>query len=131
MIFAMSGYKWANIHSEKEHTPVYVYNFNRKLPATADYVKYGAFHTGEVAYVMDNLKFLYRPWEPVDHKLADMMSAYWVNFITTGNPNGKGLPPWPKYNTHTYQAMVFDKETGKQTLPAKGELDFMLSKVGK
>lgn len=131
MTFAMSGYKWANIHSEKEHPPVYVYNFNRKLPATADYVKYGAFHTGEVAYVMDNLKFLHRPWEPVDHKLADMMSAYWANFITTGNPNGKGLPPWPKYNTRTYQAMVFDKETGKQTLPAKGELDFMLSRVGK
>jgi para-nitrobenzyl esterase len=131
MMFAISGYKWAGIQSEREKSPVYVYNFNRKLPATADYVKYGAFHTGEVAYVMDNLKFLYRPWEPIDHKLADMISTYWVNFITSGNPNGKGLSLWPKYNTQTNEAMVFDKESGKQTLPAKGELDFLLERAGK
>ena len=26
--------------------------------------------------------------------LADAMSTYWVNFITTGDPNGHGLPTW-------------------------------------
>jgi len=25
-----------------------------------------------------------------------VMSAYWANFIKTGNPNGRGLPAWPK-----------------------------------
>jgi hypothetical protein len=46
---------------------VYVYRFTRKVPATGEYVKYGAFHTGEVPYAYDNLKFVNRPWEPVDH----------------------------------------------------------------
>jgi para-nitrobenzyl esterase len=128
MIFALSGYKWAGLQSSK--SPVYVYNFDRKLPATADYVKYGAFHTGEVAYVMDNLNFLHRPWEPADFKLADLMSAYWVNFITSGNPNGKGLPPWSEFNKNTNQAMVFDKTSGTKALPDKDELDFLLSKAG-
>jgi para-nitrobenzyl esterase len=132
MVFALSGYKWAGLQSSK--SSVFVYNFNRKLPATADYVKYGAFHTGEVAYVMDNLKFLNRPWEADDFKLADLMSAYWINFIVKGNPNGKGLPLWPQYKTDgssNYEAIVFDKSSMYRQLPDEGELDFLLSKAGK
>jgi para-nitrobenzyl esterase len=125
MIFAISGYKWIGIQSSQGKSPVYVYNFDRKLPATADYVKYGAFHTGEVAYVMDNLKFLHRPWLPADFQLAKLMSSYWINFIRHGNPNGKGLPAWPKYNTDTQQAMVFDIKSGKQALPDRDGLKFM------
>jgi para-nitrobenzyl esterase len=76
------------------------------------------------------LKFLHRPWEPVDFKLANLMSAYWVNFISSGNPNGKGLPLWPKFNTSTNKAMIFDKTTEEKEIPAKDELDFLLSKAG-
>jgi len=124
-IFAASGFKWSVVQSEQGKAPIYVYNFNRKLPATPDFVRYGAFHTGEVAYVMDDLKFLNRPWEPADQPLATLMSAYWVNFITSGNPNGKGLPEWPMFNTQTWQAMVFDVNSSKQELPQKDELKFM------
>jgi len=131
MIFAASGYKWAGIQSKTGHSPVYLYYFERKLPATAEYVKYGAFHTGEVAYVLDNLKFLHRPWEPADQKLADLMSSYWINFMKNGNPNGPGLPVWPMYNKSTSQAMIFDKVSGKAPVPDKGELEFMLSKMEK
>ena len=125
MIFAASGYRWATLQSKQDKAPVFVYYFERKLPATADYVKYGAFHTGEVAYVMDNLKFLHRPWEAADFKLAHLMSSYWINFITMGNPNGPGLPPWPNFNSFTKQAMVFNKTSGKQELPDWQELEFM------
>lgn len=131
MTFALSGFKWANLQSEKRRSPIYVYNFVRKLPATPDFVKYGAFHTGEVAYVMDDLKFLNRPWEPEDQPLATLMSEYWVNFMTKGDPNGKGLPEWPKYNITTYPVMVFDKTSGQQPLADKDGLKFMLTKVDK
>ncbi len=127
MIFALSGFKWAGIQSAQGKSPIYVYYFARKLPATAEYVKYGAFHTGEVAYVMDNLKFLNRPWEKEDAQLAALMSDYWVNFISSGNPNGNGLPEWPAFNTNSFPVMVFDSQSKKEMLPDKDELEFMLS----
>lgn len=128
-IFAMSGFKWITLQSQQGKAPVYAYNFDRKLPATPDYVKYGAFHTGEVAYVMDNLKFLNRPWEPSDQPLATLMSSYWVNFIKTGDPNGSGLPNWPQYDNNSQQAMVFDVHSGAQTLPDKDELKYMVARA--
>jgi len=129
IIFAISGFKWASLQSSQAKAPVYVYYFARKLPATPEYVKYGAFHTGEVAYVMNNLKFLDRPWKLVDHQLANLMSSYWVNFVTNGNPNGKGLPAWPQFNTQSYQAMVFDNGAVNLELPDKDELQFMLKRA--
>ena len=131
-VFALSGYNWANMQSKYPDAPVYVYNFNRKIPATGDFVKYGAFHTGEVCYVMNNLKFLNnRPFGPADHALANLMSDYWVNFVKTGNPNGKGLSAWPKYTATGNLVKVFDAKSETKKLPAKGELDFLLSKAGK
>ena len=124
--FGMENYTWANIQAEKSKYKVYLYRFTRKLPATGSYAKYGAFHTGEVAYAYDNLSFINRcPWEPVDHQLAKTMSAYWANFAATGNPNGKGLPEWPAYDTKDNITMVLGETQQAKPLPGKDGLDFL------
>ena len=35
-----------------------------------------------------------RPFTADHHKLAALASSYWVNFATSGHPNGTGLPRW-------------------------------------
>ncbi|MEK6476046.1 carboxylesterase family protein [Catalinimonas sp. 4WD22] len=129
MIFGVQNYAWANIQSKHGNWPVYVYRFTRKVPATGEYVKYGAFHTGEVPYAYDNLQFVDRPWEEVDHELATSMSSYWANFIKDGDPNGEGLPQWPTYTTPDQEVMILGKEVEAKPLPDAASLDFLYAKM--
>ncbi len=109
-----------------------MYRFTSKLPATGQYKKYGAFHTGEVAYAYGNLRFVKRcPWQPVDYSLEKMMSSYWANFVATGNPNGKGLPQWPAYNIKSDMTMMLGENSEAKPLPDKESLNFLISTVTK
>ncbi|HTE25029.1 carboxylesterase/lipase family protein [Flavitalea sp.] len=123
-IFGVQNYTWANVQSNKG-SKVFVYRFKRKVPATGEYIKYGAFHTGEVPYAYDNLKFVNRPWTNADHELATIMSSYWTNFAKTGNPNGQGLPQWDPYRTSDKRIMVLNEKSGTKSLPDAGQLDFL------
>ena len=126
IIFGVQNYTWANTAS-KQGNHVYVYRFTRKVPGAGQYAKYGAFHTGEVPYAYNNLKFVNRPWTDIDYKLADVMSSYWANFIKTGNPNGKGLPEWKAYNINEKAIMVLGDIQQSQTMPDAKRLDGLYS----
>lgn len=129
LIFGVQNYAWANEESRQNKNAVYVYRFIRKPPATGEYVKYGAFHTGEVPYAYDNLKFVNRPWETTDLQLAKTMSSFWANFISTGNPNAPGLPEWPVYNHETKQIMALNENPAAEEMPDYKALDFMYEKM--
>ena len=126
MQFGVQNFTWANIESARGEK-VFVYRFTRKLPGTAQ--KYGAFHTGEVPYAYDNLQFVNRPWEPVDHHLATVMSDYWVNFVKTGDPNGDGLPKWDVYVPEVQTIMILGEQPVSAPMPDARALEFLFSKL--
>jgi len=94
---------WAQLQV-KRGKKAYLYYFTRVPPGNG---ARGATHTAELSYMFNNPP-ANGSWTDVDHKLADMMSSYWANFIATGDPNGKGLPAWQPYGSkNDGQAMVF------------------------
>lgn len=52
------------------------------------------------------------------------MSSYWVNFATTGDPNGKGLPKWPAYDPQADASMEFGDTVAAKNGVNKPALDF-------
>jgi para-nitrobenzyl esterase len=124
---------WARMESKTGKNKVFLYYFNRVPPAPSR-VK-GAYHGSEIAYVFGNLivaPFAANPdgaspkWEDVDRKLADTMSSYWVNFATTGDPNGKTLPKWPVFKPAKNEVvMSFGDTTAVKPVPNKPGLDFL------
>lgn len=125
-IFGVHNFTWANMQAA-QGLPVYVYRFTRKVPGEGAYANYGAFHTGEVPYAYDNLKFVNRPWQSADRQLASVMAAYWANFVKTGNPNSDGLPQWPGYTETGQQVMMLGIDQKAVPMPDAKRLQFLLA----
>jgi para-nitrobenzyl esterase len=92
---------------EKVSSEGYLYHFTRVPPGASGV---GAYHALEIPYVFNNLatsRIARLPgstgeyFEERDFELSDAISAYWVQFAATGDPNRKGLPSWPAYATET------------------------------
>lgn len=87
---------WARWTS-KGKSKAFLYLFSR-VPPNPNSAYLGAYHAAEIAYVFNNLNRENKLLEPVDFQLTETMSSYWVNFATSGDPNGKSLPKWLPYN---------------------------------
>ena len=100
---------WARAHADAND--VYLYFFSHAPPVFRLYLPDrpaldfpgglrggGAYHSGDLAYAFDNVGLVGVGWNARDHELSDQMSQYWANFAKTGDPNGEGLPRWPKYD---------------------------------
>jgi para-nitrobenzyl esterase len=87
--------------------PTYLYQFNRGVPG---HPEMGAVHASEVVYVFGTLDAPnpMRPkYDAADYAISKAMQEYWTNFAKTGNPDGSGLPTWPKYQKGTGQFLEF------------------------
>jgi len=113
---AFGTWKWIEMHLRTSGSPVYRFSFDRAVPvepgrvingSPATAADVGAVHASEISYVFGALASLKDVTvRSEDWRLSDTMGSYWTNFARTGNPNGKGLPPWPAYETATgYQVM--------------------------
>ena len=81
----------------------YLYYFVHEPPAAPGQPNRGAAHNAEVPYAFNGPVAL---WTNVDRALADAMSSYWVNFASSGDPNGAGLPAWPALQPNAHERMI-------------------------
>jgi para-nitrobenzyl esterase len=117
--FGWDVWAWARLAAANTHSHVYYYHFTRKppFPDGSIYAGWGASHFAELWYTFSHLGQERWAWTTADKKLADTMSSYWVNFVKTGDPNGEGLPNWPRYTTANESVLYLNDPTSVDHVP--------------
>ena len=107
-------------------SPVYLYRFSYVQAAMREQMRAGAPHGGEIGYVFGTLTA--RPGSTLtdeDQAVSRLAQSYWVNFARTGDPNGEGLPTWPRHDPKKDVIFDFraDGTAGAGPDPRKARLD--------
>ncbi len=111
VIFRPGAVSQANEKSSLQNgAPVYMYLFTWQSPVMDG--KYKAVHCMELAFVFNNINRCEEMTGGAKeaYALADKVSGAWINFARNGNPNHKGLPNWPAYNSTNTSTMHFNNQ---------------------
>ncbi|HEX3743494.1 MAG TPA: carboxylesterase family protein [Bryobacteraceae bacterium] len=92
----------------RQPAPVYVNWFTWQPPLFDNRLR--AFHCIDISFWFYNtdLMFTHTGGGPRPRALSTKMAGALLQFMKTGNPNGAGLPNWPKYSSAKGETMVFD-----------------------
>jgi para-nitrobenzyl esterase len=118
---------WARLQTQSGKSKVYLYYFSH-VPPLPNAAWLGAQHGAEIPYAFNWPNGHHSTaveWTDADRKLADAVSSYWVNFATTGDPNGRNLPKWAPYRRKDDLALAIGDSVVMITAPGKAALDFL------
>ncbi len=98
-----------NVKSQQA-APVYVNWFTWQPPLFDNRMR--AFHTLDICFWFYNTDVMltHTGGGPRPRALSTKMASALLRFMKTGDPNGAGLPKWPKYSAAQGETMIFDDE---------------------
>jgi para-nitrobenzyl esterase len=111
---------WSMVVSNRQ-SAITLANAKSKQPASVFLAWFGwqpplfdnrmrAFHCSDICFWYSNtdLMLTHTGGGARPRKLSEKMSSSLLQFMKTGDPNGGGLPQWPKYSTENGETMVLD-----------------------
>jgi para-nitrobenzyl esterase len=104
VLFTEPAHYMSRTHSEV--APVFLYRFSVLSEQAPKDLK-AAPHASDRQYVFRTLSTSPWPTGPMDEKQAASISAYWVAFAKTGDPNGGGRLKWPAYKASADELINF------------------------
>lgn len=113
--FFLCGSRYIANSMARNGNDVFFYYFTRVRPGGE---KLLAYHGAEIPYALDTTAE-WLPADETDLNLTAAMTQYWLNFASTGNPNGDGLVEWPQYDSEVrrYQELGDEIRSGADLEP--------------
>ena len=126
MGFAWPSYAWVSLQAKTGKSPAYAAYLAQpsERSFSGDPRRRGVAHADDIMYL--NGEFLLQPDKyPHESAVAEIIQQYWVNFIKSGNPNGKGLPYWPSFDESKPTTMQFSYGASLIMRPNREQIDFV------
>ncbi|MHA6720431.1 carboxylesterase/lipase family protein [Sphingomonas sp. RS6] len=106
--FMIAGARSAAATIAQKGVPVWAYRFSYVADSVG---QPGAQHATDIPFFFDTQAIKYGAQTSArDNQMGDTISSYLVNFARSGNPNGEGLPAWPKYDPAADVIMDFSAD---------------------
>jgi para-nitrobenzyl esterase len=122
---------WARLHARAGNTHVYLYRITT-IPPFGPWPKLGKIgHGAELPYVFGYPSTsLLEAHEgaakaALHTRIENEIQSYWTNFAKTGDPNGPGLPRWPRFELKTQKAMDMGDNFVAVDLPERAAVDLL------
>jgi para-nitrobenzyl esterase len=92
----------------RQSAPVFVNWFTWQPPLFDNRLR--AFHCVDISFWFYNtdLMWSHTGGGPKPRAISAKMAGALLQFMKTGDPNGAGLPKWPKYTSKNGETMIFD-----------------------
>lgn len=106
----------ARIDASK-YAPVYGFEMNepdpvQQQPRPKVTLANTSYHTSDLGYLFD---YDTAPLKGEAAELGRKWRGYWIQFVKTGSPNGKGLPTWPQFKGATGGVLYLSNKGGVST----------------
>lgn len=127
--FGWHTWSWARLQARTGTAKVFYYYFDQhpKRDPSSPEADHGMPHGPDVSYVFQVLRDTRRPNDPeltpADFAISDTVSTYWTNFAKHGDPNGPGVPEWPRFTEQNRAVMYFRDQAFPGPVPSAEALE--------
>ena len=125
--FGWQTWSWARLQTRTGKAPVFFYHFDQHPAhaANSPEADHGTAHAADVSYVFQTLDPKDPKLTPADWAVSETMATYWTNFAKHGDPNGPGVPEWPRFTESKGETQYFHDGAFTGTVPSEKALEVL------
>lgn len=125
--FGWHTWAWARLAARNGQSKVFYYYFDQhpeREPGSSQ-ADHGMPHGVDVPYVFGTLDRSDPKLTAGDWAISETVSTYWTHFARHGDPNGPGVPAWPRFTESDRRVMYFRNEARPGPVPSADALDVL------